>query len=90
MRNPSLDSNASSSTETPDSPNPEPNPNVRERGRATRAALVLAAACTCAATASFIPRDQGGYLPLALLFVVLTAAGLRRSTSPGPRPRRAA
>ncbi len=82
MANPSLDSNESSPAETPGSL------NARERGRATRAALVLAAACTCTATASFIPRDQGGYLPLAFLFVVLTAAFVRRSTVPAPRSRR--
>ena len=84
MSNPSLDSNGSSSTEAPR------NENDRERGRATRAALVLAAACTCTATASYIPRDQGGFLPLAFLFVVLTAAFLRRSTSPAARSRRRA
>ena len=82
MRNPSLDSNGSAAGETSSNESP------RERGRASRAALILAAAATCAATASFIPRDDGGYLPLAFLFVVLTAAFLRRSTA--PRSRRAA
>lgn len=57
----------------------------RERGRASRAALLLAALSVCAATASLVPRDQGGFLPAALLFVVLTAAFLRRSAVPGSR-----
>jgi hypothetical protein len=83
MRNPSLDSNGFASNESPR------NDSVPERGRASRAALILAAACTCTATASFIPRDDGGYLPLAFLVVVLSAALLRRSTVPDSRRRAA-